>query len=66
MIPPKPFIATCPKCGAVKFIAPKSDALSSLDEFAPRCEKCNAAMKKGFGAFLSTFLSAKLGKSKDK
>ena len=56
MIPPKPFIATCPKCGKVKFIAPKSDALSSLDEIALHCEKCGVSMRKGFvGALVSLF-----------
>lgn len=54
MIPPKPFIATCPQCGVVKFIAPKSDALSSLDEFAPRCEKCGVLMDKK-GLFVGIF-----------
>lgn len=44
-IKPKSFIAKCPKCGKVKFIAPKSDALSPL-EMCPMCEKCNEPMNK--------------------
>ena len=64
MTPPKPFIATCPKCGKVKFIAPKSDALSSLDEIAPHCEKCGLPMRKGLKGLLSAFLGVNLGKNK--
>ena len=42
-IKPKSFIAKCPKCGKVKFVSPKSDALSLL-EMCPMCEKCKVAM----------------------
>ena len=42
-IKPKSFIAKCPKCGKVKFVSPKSDALSPL-EMCPMCEKCKVAM----------------------
>ena len=52
MIHPKPFIATCSKCSAVKFIAPKNDALS-LDEITPHCEKCGESMQAGVNALVS-------------
>lgn len=52
MIRPKPFIAVCKKCGKVKFIAPKSDALS-FDEIAPHCEKCGESMQSGVNALVS-------------
>lgn len=62
MIRPKPFIAACKKCGKVKFIAPKSDALSSLDEIAPHCEKCGESMQSGVNALVS--LAKSIFKSK--
>ncbi len=52
MIRPKPFIAVCKKCGKVKFIASKSDALR-LDEIAPHCEKCGESMQAGVNALVS-------------
>lgn len=62
MIRPKPFIAVCKKCGRVKFIDPKSDALSSLDEIAPHCEKCGESMQSGVNALVS--LAKSIFKSK--
>ena len=59
MIAPKPFIAICKKCGKIRLIAPKSDALS-LDELFPRCKKCGEPMQK-FGGLFGKFLNEILG-----
>lgn len=51
MLPPKPFKFVCPKCGYLKIVTPKSDALSPVD-FFDICPKCKTKMEqKELGIF---------------
>ena len=44
-VAPKPFLAKCPKCGKMKLVAPKSDAINPVEMF-PRCESCSEFMER--------------------
>ena len=44
-VAPKPFLAKCPKCGKMKLVAPKSDAINPAEMF-PRCESCSEFMER--------------------
>lgn len=44
MIQQKPFKFVCQKCGYLKIVAPKSDALSPTD-FFDICPKCQTKME---------------------
>lgn len=43
-VAPKSFMAKCPKCGKMKLVAPKSDAMNPVEMF-PRCE-CGEFMER--------------------
>ena len=47
-IAPKPFTYVCKKCGYIKYVNIKSDALTPIDivNLSPICPKCSSKMDK--------------------